>query len=211
MTDGKSYWTLALMVSGLLGEACDRNETAPATGQRPEGAGEPVAAPAFTPSAGEHAAPPATTRAKVDLKAGAGHDIDGEAHLYDTGSAVRIVAELEDAKAGMHGIHIHTKGDCSNIEGDSMGGHFAPAGHEHALPAETSARHLGDLGNIDVAKDGKGRMEITIDGANLKPGDPKSFLGRALVVHSGKDAGKSKQPSGGSGTPVACGVIEKDS
>jgi Cu-Zn family superoxide dismutase len=90
-----------------------------------------------------------------------------------------------------------------------MGGHFAPGGEEHALPSETTARHLGDLGNLVVGEDGNGKLDITVIGANLKPGDTKSLLGKALVVHDGPDSGRAAQPSGASGSPIACGVIEK--
>jgi Cu-Zn family superoxide dismutase len=144
------------------------------------------------------------------LKAAEGNEIDGEAELQETDAGVRIVAEVEDTTPGMHGIHIHEKGDCSNIKGKSMGEHFAPGAHAHALPTEAPMRHLGDLGNIDVSKDGKGKLEITVQQANLKPGDANSFLGKALVIHQAKDVGQSKQPSGDSGTPIACGVIEAD-
>jgi Cu-Zn family superoxide dismutase len=110
----------------------------------------------------------------------------------------------------MKGVHIHEKGDCSDIAGKSMGSHFAPEGDKHALPSEEAedVRHLGDLGNLEVGQDGKGRLEATIAGATLKSGDRMSFLGKALVVHSGQDSGKARQPAGASGTPMGCGVIE---
>lgn len=214
MVKTQRSWTLALTTCALLYAGCDRNrdrgEGRGELGAQGQGPVEPAPEPAMTPASRERADPPKERRAEADLEAAAGHDIDGEAKFYDTGSGVRIVAELEDAAPGSHGIHIHEKGDCSNIKGESMGAHFAPAGREHALPGETKARHLGDLGNIEVSKDGKGRLEITIQGANLKPGDENSFLGKAVVVHMSKDTGKSKQPSGGSGVPIACGVIEED-
>jgi Cu-Zn family superoxide dismutase len=141
------------------------------------------------------------------LEAADGEQIKGNIRFTDTGSGVRIVASLTDASPGEHGIHIHEKGDCSDIPGKSMGGHFAPGGNEHALPDEASQRHLGDLGNIVVGGEGEGRLEITIADANLEPGDPMSFAGKALVIHQGRDSGKAKQPSGDSGTPIACGVI----
>lgn len=147
--------------------------------------------------------------AEVDLVAAEGKKIDGEAKLEALAQGVKIVVEVEDAPAGAKGIHIHEKGDCSNIAGKSMGEHFAPDGHDHALPNQ-GARHLGDLGNIEVGENGKGRLEITVDGANLKEGDPRSFLGKSLIIHETADKGSSEQPSGGSGTPIACGVIKKD-
>lgn len=147
--------------------------------------------------------------AEVDLEAAEGKKIDAEAKLEAVAAGVKIVVEVEDAPAGSKGIHIHEKGDCSNIAGKSMGAHFAPGGHDHALPTQ-GARHLGDLGNIEVGENGKGHLEITVEGANLKEGDPKSFLGKSMIIHETTDKGSSEQPSGGSGDPIACGVIKKD-
>jgi Cu-Zn family superoxide dismutase len=158
---------------------------------------------------------PATNKAKTDeraeaeLKSADGEEIEGEVEFHATADGVRIVAEIEDAPPGKHGIHVHEKDDCSNIEEKSMGGHFAPEGYMHALPSESEKRHLGDLGNVEIDENGKGRLEITIKGANLRPGDKMSLLGRAVVVHGGEDSGRSNQPSGDSGAPIACGPVHR--
>jgi Cu-Zn family superoxide dismutase len=123
---------------------------------------------------------------------------------------VDVSVEVEGAKPGLHGIHIHERGDCHDIPGKSMGGHFAPGRHEHALPTEGTMRHLGDLGNISVSEEGEGKLEITVTRASLMRGASNSLVGKALVVHRGEDSGRSKQPSGGSGDPIACGVIQED-
>lgn len=148
-------------------------------------------------------------RAEAALESADGQDIEGEVKFYAATNGVRIVAKIEDAKPGKHGFHIHEKGDCSDIAGKSMGHHFAPEGHQHALPEEGSRRHLGDLGNIEVDQNGNGHFEMLLTEANLKPGDRKSLLGRAVVVHEGEDSGSAKQPAGDSGDPIACGIIKK--
>jgi Cu-Zn family superoxide dismutase len=74
----------------------------------------------------------------------------------------------------------------------------------HALPP-AAERHLGDLGNIDVAADGTGSTEIVVKGATLKEGEPTSFLGRAIIVHAKQDDGG--QPVGNAGGRIGCGVI----
>jgi superoxide dismutase, Cu-Zn family len=204
----KRPWTLA--TCALLYAGCNRNDGGDEMQPRVEGARGELAAPTQSPASREQAATPKMLKAKVDLKAAEGNKIDGEAELQETDGGVRIVAEVEDTTPGMHGIHFHEKGDCSDIKGKSMGEHFAPGGHPHALPSEAPMRHLGDLGNIDVSKEGNGKLEITVQNANLKPGDAHSFLGKALVIHEAKDVGHSKQPSGDSGTPIACGVVEAD-
>lgn len=148
--------------------------------------------------------------AKADIEAATGRKIDGEARFSEHGKGVKIVVNVKDAPSGEKGIHIHEKGDCSDIAGKSMGSHFAPEGDKHGLPDQAQDEiHLGDLGNIEIKDDGTGKKEITIEKANLTEGDPMSLLGKALVIHEGKDEGAAKQPSGGSGKPIACGVIKK--
>lgn len=148
------------------------------------------------------------TRAEAQLTSADGQEIGGKAIFTQEPDGVRVVLELDDAPPGPKGVHVHTKGDCSDIKGDSMGPHFAPRLEQHALPSEGDARHLGDLGNIVVEDDGDGRLEIKVSDATLQPDGAASFLGRALIVHSGEDTGSAVQPSGGSGEPMACGVIK---
>lgn len=148
--------------------------------------------------------------AEADLEAVEGNAIKGEVEFKQVESGVEVTVSIEGTTAGQHGIHIHEKGDCSDIAGKSMGGHFNPESQGHALPAEDPQRHLGDLGNIEVNEDGKGEIKLTMTGVTLQEGKPHSLLGRAFVVHDGEDSGKAQQPSGASGNPIACGVIEKD-
>ena len=80
-----------------------------------------------------------------------------------------------------------------------------PQSKDHGLPG-ADKRHLGDLGNITISKDGKGSLDITAPGANLKATDPMSFVGRAIIGHAKKDDGG--QPTGNAGGRVGCGVIK---
>jgi Cu-Zn family superoxide dismutase len=195
--------------------ACERN--------RPEGEREPNATPRpdeltrpeqrSEPKPQERTAPEmspvghALLKAEADLKAAPGAKIDGEAKFEEVPEGVRVVVEVENAPPGRKGVHIHEKGDCSDIKGMSMGQHLAPMGESHGLPG-AAQHHLGDLGNITIAKDGKGKLEIVAPKANLKPGDKLSFLGKAIVVHAGEDTGTGT--SGNSGEPIACGVIQRE-
>ena len=145
--------------------------------------------------------------AKAKFKVAPGYKLSGDAKLEEEGNGVKVVVDLDDAPPGKKGIHVHMKPDCSDIPGKSMGEHFAPGGHAHGLPPNPT-RHLGDLGNLDVAKNGKAHFEFKVPNANLKANDPMSFLNRALVIHEGED--KGAQPSGNAGKPIACAVIEKD-
>lgn len=152
----------------------------------------------------------AQREAKVDLKSAEGIEIEGNATLQEETVGVRIKLEVSDTTPGEKGVHIHEKGDCSDIAGKSMGAHFSPEHEDHALPSEKRGeRHLGDMGNIVVQSDGRGKLEFVLDKASLREGDANSLIGRALVVHEGKDLGSSAQPAGGAGKPIACGVIEQ--
>ncbi len=142
---------------------------------------------------------------QVKLEAKSGSKLSGSAMLMEVDGGVKVTLSVEGVKpGGDHGAHIHEKGDCSAPDGASAGGHFNPAGNDHALPA-TPKRHLGDLGNLTIGKDGKGSLEITIPGANLKAGDPNSFAGKSIIVHAKKDDGG--QPTGNAGGRIGCGVI----
>lgn len=149
-------------------------------------------------------------RARAHLTALAGASIAGHAKFFQQPEGVLVVLEVKDAPPGKKGVHVHTHGDCSDPKKESMGPHFAPKLEQHALPSEGSYRHLGDLGNIDVAADGKGRLEIKVPNATLGADDSTTFLGRSLVVHSGEDTGSPAQPAGNSGAPLACGVIREE-
>jgi len=161
-------------------------------------------------SAGEPATMSVPMSAQAELTAADGKPIDGHAKFFQQPDGVLVVLEVQDAPPGKKGVHVHTRGDCSDMKNQSMGPHFAPKLEQHALPSEGSDRHLGDLGNITVADDGKGRLEIKVPNATLGADDSTSFLGRALIVHSGEDKGSGDQPAGNSGTPMACGVIHEE-
>jgi len=148
-------------------------------------------------------------RASADLGAAEGVRLDGHAKFFQQPDGVLVVVEVSLAPPGKKGVHVHTRGDCSDIAAQSMGPHFAPTLEQHALPSEPTDRHLGDLGNIEVAADGKGRLEIKVPAATLGADDSTSFLGRALIVHAGEDTGSGAQPAGNSGKPIACGVIHE--
>lgn len=116
---------------------------------------------------------------------------------------IRIVARLTGLADGDHGFHIHENGDCSAPDASSAGDHFNPANEPHGGPEE-QARHRGDLGNV-TAMDGEAMLDITDEQLSFD-GD-NSVVGKAILVHAGQDD-LDTQPSGDSGDPIACGVIE---
>lgn len=136
-----------------------------------------------------------------------GYDLIGQAKLVgyqnDTVSMDVNITGLEPNS--LHGFHIHEKGDCSADDASSAGDHFSPHNEDHGSPTH-SEHHLGDLGNLQADSNGIIRKELLIDGVNLKEKSDVSILDRALVLHARADDYVS-QPSGDSGTPIACAVI----
>ena len=142
--------------------------------------------------------------AMAKLKPTANRKISGTVTFTKEANGVLVVADLTGLKPGMHGFHVHEKGDCSAPDAASAGGHFNPMKMDHGAP-DAAKRHEGDLGNITANASGKAHMErvdkmLKLDGAD-------SIIGRAVIVHEGKDDLKS-QPSGDAGARGACGVIE---
>lgn len=135
-----------------------------------------------------------------------GVQLNGAARLEEVEGGVRVNVTVETPQRGSHGTHIHEKGDCSDIPGQSMGAHFAPDGRPHGLPGYVP-HHLGDLGNLTVHKAGEGELEITIPAATLAAEGARTLLGRAIVIHEKRDQGARNQPAGASGRPIACAVI----
>ncbi|MGC4092897.1 MAG: superoxide dismutase family protein [Polyangiaceae bacterium] len=168
---------------------------------------EPSPESVGAPSTAMPSATDAPREATAKFKAAPSTKLSGKAHLNETSSGVVLTIDLQNGPPGKKGIHVHEKPDCSDIPNKSMGEHFAPDVKTHGLP-EGGPHHLGDLGNIEIGKNGNAHLEFLALHANLKDSDPLSFIGRAIVIHEGDD--KGTQPSGGSGKPIACAVIEKN-
>jgi Cu-Zn family superoxide dismutase len=195
-----SSLVLVMACGGAKQESAEIPELPPA--QEPAPVTE--AAPAATEAA-PAAEAPAPKTVEVALQAKSNSKLAGKATFTETADGVKVSINVEGISAGDHATHVHETGDCSAPDAKTAGGHFNPGGHQHALPA-TAERHLGDLGNITVGKDGKGTHEITVPGANLKEGDKNSYLGKAIIVHEKKDDGG--QPVGNAGGRIGCGEIK---
>lgn len=144
------------------------------------------------------------TVATATIESKSGSTVTGTASFEQVGSKVKAVVEISGATAGQHGLHIHEKGDCSDPAAKSAGDHFNPGKAEHGGPEKTS-HHAGDFGNMTIAEDGKGRLEIELDSITVGDGD-KAIVGRAIVFHEKPDD-LTTQPSGNSGVRQGCGVI----
>ncbi|CAL7938958.1 unnamed protein product [Xylocopa violacea] len=124
-------------------------------------------------------------------------------------NTVQITGKIEGLTEGLHGMHVHEKGDLQ--EGCvSTGAHFNPENVTHGAP-DSPVRHVGDLGNIRA--NAQGEAEVNIIDSIISLSGKNNIVGRAMVVHSGKDdLGKGNHPlsatTGNSGDRWACGIIE---
>ncbi len=133
-----------------------------------------------------------------------GNNASGKVTFTKTDSGMYVVAEVTGLSKGKHGFHIHQYGNCSVVDGTSAGGHFNPENKQHGSPSDKN-RHVGDLGNISVMKDGDTAKLELLDTLLTFQGK-HSIIGRSVIVHAGEDDLIS-QPTGNAGARVACGVI----
>lgn len=133
----------------------------------------------------------------------------------------------------LHGFHIHQYGDMTN-GCQSMGGHYNPFDQLHGSRViydqqgqliTNFERHLGDLGNLSVDKNGRAEFDFVDYMVQLS--GPYSVIGRGLVMHSkaddlgipgkqallnygSEDLSKHELESlktGNAGSRIACGII----
>lgn len=146
----------------------------------------------------------------AELRGATGAKINGTVKFMALSAApnadIRVIATIADAPAGEHGIHVHDKGDCSAFAAGSAGTHWNPANEPHGGPTG-ALRHAGDLGNIVADANGAGMLSTTLPAIKGLADMRKAFIGKAVIVHEKADD-LTTQPSGNSGTPIACGVIK---
>jgi Cu-Zn family superoxide dismutase len=146
------------------------------------------------------------TNAEAKLMAKSDSDVTGTASFSQNKDSVSLVLDIQNAVPGLHGVHIHEKGDCSAADGSSAGGHWNPTEDTHGKWG-TDNHHYGDIGNIKIDSNGKGQLLFSTTKWNLAQDDKFSIVGKSIVIHSGEDD-LTSQPSGDAGYKVACGVIK---
>jgi Cu-Zn family superoxide dismutase len=127
-------------------------------------------------------------------------NVTGTVVFTKEGDSVRVQGNISGLKEGKHGFHIHQYGDCRADDGSSAGGHYNPAGNEHAARTD-SIRHMGDMGNITADADGNASIDYVDPIIKLD-----KIVGRAIVIHEGEDD-LTSQPSGAAGPREGCGTI----
>ena len=151
-------------------------------------------------------APDEAARATAALQPTKGSKAFGEATFEQVGDKVRVIVFAQGLKPDAeHGFHIHEAGDCGSGDGMSAKGHFNPHGKPHGDP-KSAERHAGDLPSLKAGKDGRARIDATVDAISIGQG-AGNIVGRGLIIHADPDDYKT-QPTGNAGARIACGVIK---
>src|SRR5262245_6707032 len=145
-------------------------------------------------------------QARAAIEPRSGSTVTGYATFTEMpDGSVKVIVDISKAPAGTHGLHVHEKGDCSDPEAKSAGSHFNPTSMPHAGPMDAQ-HHAGDLGNIEIKPDGRGRLELSTTMLTVKPG-PNCVVGKAVIFHEKADDLKT-QPTGDAGGRLGCGVVK---
>jgi len=135
-------------------------------------------------------------------------ELIGVVNFRDIDEGLQVQVNIFGAAPGLHGIHIHETGSCSE-GGKGAGGHFNPDKVKHGfLPTEGfSQAHAGDLGNIEINQNGEGTLFLIIPGLTIA-GGKYNVEGKSVIFHEKKD--DFGQPTGNAGGRVGCGIIQID-
>ncbi len=145
--------------------------------------------------------------ATATLEPRSGSAVQGTVTFTQVGpDIVRVAGSFSGHTKGPKGFHIHEKGDCSDPKAMSTGGHFNPGKHKHGGPYE-SARHAGDLGNLNFNDKGMATANFVVGGISVSSDKPDGIIGRAVIVHMDVDDMET-DPTGNAGGRVACGIIK---
>lgn len=145
--------------------------------------------------------------ALADLYTTATHEPMGVVKFYqDSKEKIRMELELNlpEKADSVVAVHFHEHGDCGNM-GENAHGHWNPTNEEHGEWGSASY-HSGDIGNIELNREGYAKITVSTDRWSIKEGDVKNIIGRGIIVHGGTDDYVT-QPTGNSGPRIGCGVI----
>ncbi|HAJ97179.1 MAG TPA: superoxide dismutase family protein [Ruminococcus sp.] len=134
-------------------------------------------------------------------------DISGRVRFYPTNRGILICAEIsglpylpETCDNRVFGFHIHAGMACEGNHSDAFseaGTHYNPDSCEHP-------HHAGDLPPL-FGNNGYALSVFLTDRFTIS-----EIIGKTVIIHDSPDD-FTTQPSGNSGTKIACGIITKTS
>ena len=140
------------------------------------------------------------------LQPSTGSTAHGAVHFNQMADGtVDVQIDLSGVPPGVHGFHVHDKGDCGD-NGMAAGGHFNPMNMQHAAP-DAASHHAGDFGNVTAEANGEIHTHFNTHSITLGPG-MTSAGGHAVILHANPDD-LTTQPTGNAGPRIACGLIAK--
>lgn len=180
----------------------DPGRTAPMTARITSGL---LAAAILVATTGPSAAKPGAS-ASAELRTAAGEP-RASAVLTERKDGVNVEATATGMAPGAYAIHLHESGRCDAPDFTTAGAHWNPMMKAHGFETEGGA-HAGDLPNLEIGANGRGRINYLVKGAAIA-GGASAVLdadGAAVVIHAKPDDYRS-QPSGAAGERIACGVV----
>jgi Cu-Zn family superoxide dismutase len=150
-----------------------------------------------------------TATAKATMEAASGSNVTGEVNFTAENGSVRFELSAENLTPGEHAVHLHEKGDCSAEDASSAGGHWNPTMKPHGKRDGGHGFHKGDVGNMNVGADGKGTMQLTVEGWSIGGADSTNIIGKSVIIHEKADD-FTTQPTGNAGGRLSCGVIKTE-
>lgn len=103
------------------------------------------------------------------------------------------ICGLPESEAGFFAFHIHEGGDCRGAGFPDTKGHYNPGNMPHPM-------HAGDLPPL-LSCGGTAHLAVKTGRFRVR-----EIIGRTVIIHAHPDDFKT-QPSGDSGSKIACGVI----
>jgi copper/zinc superoxide dismutase (SODC) len=143
--------------------------------------------------------------AKANIKGGKKYPkINGAVTFREVKNGVLVTAKVNglpqssDSCTGrFFGFHIHEGSSCSGTISDEFANaktHLNPTNCPHPF-------HMGDLPPL-IENNGYAHMTVLINKFKIK-----DILGKVVIIHDSPDD-FTTQPSGNSGSKIACGIIE---
>ena len=144
--------------------------------------------------------------AKAHIKGGKKYPkIDGTVTFKETKNGVIMTAKINNlpqskdkCKGRFFGFHIHEGSSCTGNSEDE----FANAKSHLNTTNCPHPFHIGDLPPL-IENNGYSYMSVLINKFKIK-----DIIGKVIIIHDSPDD-FTTQPSGNSGTKIACGKIEK--